>query len=248
MTSLASTHRTTWTLTISFAQSTVFYILEQALLTPSQAKLYYSIISTLPPMFPPTPWLIKATAQPYGFAHVVLLHAPQAPRHSFLHSVPSMIIVHKPILPNTPHHQHQTYCHQTPTTALFTLSLSIFSLFIHLPTLTTTGNMASISSSLHIIINPLTSKPHGITSFAPEIFQHSLIPKLPSSKPLSLLLLPVTPLIAPLPSGGYYFTSICSSCNVYKGTMQQYFNWAHLLRLHKGNVSCPAFEFIYMLF
>ncbi len=136
---------------------------------------------------------------------------PQAPRHSFPHSVPSMIIVYKLILPHAPAHQHQIYCHQTPTTALLTLSVPNLSTFTHLPTLATSRNMASILSTPYIMANLPASVPHGATSFAPRIFWQSLISKPPSSEPLLLLPLHVTPLIAQHHSGGHYFTLICLS-------------------------------------
>ncbi len=64
------------------------------------------------------------------------------------------------------------------------------------------------SSTLYIITNLLTSEPHGTTSFAPGIFQHSLISKPPSSKPFLLLPIHVTPLIAQIHSGSCYSTLI----------------------------------------
>ena len=60
-------------------------------------------------------------------------------------------------------------------------------------------------------MNPQTSAPHGATSSSLGTYLHFPTSKLPSSKPLLKPIQLVTPSTALHHSGGYYFTSTCSS-------------------------------------
>ncbi len=163
-------------------------------------------------MLQPTLWSTTATVLSPVSTPVALLHSQQAPRPSSLLSEPSTIIVNKPTLLHAHHHHRTSFLHQTQTNPLLSLFLHNFSTVFHHQIPPTIGNMALTSSTWYITMNLRTSAPHGATLSALGTSQHSPTFKLPSSEQSSKPILLATLLTATLQhSGGYCFTSTCSS-------------------------------------
>jgi hypothetical protein len=128
-----------------FAQFAAVSIPTEAPPAPSPAKLSYFAISTLPRTLPPILWSTTATALPPVSTSVALLPAQQAPKPSFLLSEPSTIIVIKPTLLHTHHHQRMYCLHKTLPHSLLSLSLQDFSTIFDRPIPPTIGNIALTS-------------------------------------------------------------------------------------------------------